>query len=69
MLCAMSTETEKLVIAIEYLDSAATLWVNEVNYFSALHLAAAAEEIAGKACRIANRNSYYDDLRSKALKT
>lgn len=34
-----------------------------------MHLAAAAEEIAGKACRIAKINSHYDDLRSKVLKT
>ena len=65
----MSTETEKLVIAIEYLDTAATLWIHKINYFSAMHLAAAAEEIAGKACRIANINSHYDDLRSKVLNT
>lgn len=59
----MSTETDKLVIAIEYLDTAATLWIHEINYFSAMHLAGAAEELAGKACRIAGINANFDDLR------
>lgn len=59
----MTTETDKLVIAIEYLDTAATLWLHETNYFSAMHLAGAAEELSGKACRIAKTNSHFDDLR------
>lgn len=65
----MSTETHKLVIAIEYLDTAATLWVHELNYFSATHLAAAADEIAGKACRIKRMKSHFDDLRDKVRHT
>lgn len=65
----MSTETHKLVIAIEYLDTAATLWVHELNYFSATHLAAAAEEIAGKVCRIKRKQSHFDDLRGKVRHT
>ena len=59
----MTIETDKLVIAIEYLNTASTLWLYEVSYFSALHLAAAAEELSGKACRIAKINSHFDDLR------
>ncbi len=59
----MSSETDKLVIAIEYLETAATLWLHQVNHFSAMHLAGAAEELAGKACRIAGINSHFDDLR------
>ena len=65
----MSTDTDKLVIAIEYLDTAATLWLYEINHFSAMHLAAAAEEISGKACRIAKINSHYDDLRLNVIKS
>lgn len=65
----MSTETEKIVIAVEYLDTAATLWLYEINYFSAMHLSAAAEEISGKACRMAKINSHYDDLRMKVIKS
>ena len=65
----MSTDTDKLVIAIEYLDTAATLWLYEINHFSAMHLAAAAEEISGKACRIAKINSHYDDLRVNVIKS
>jgi hypothetical protein len=61
----MSNETHKLVIAIEYLETAATLWVYELNHFSAIHLAAAAEEITGKACRISGQSSCFDDLRNK----
>jgi hypothetical protein len=62
----MSTETEKLDIAIEYLDTASTLWIHEISYFSAMHLAAAAEEIAGKACRIAGISAYFDDVSLEA---
>ena len=62
----MNSETHKLVIAIEYLETAATLWLYELNHFSVIHLAAAAEEIAGKACRINGKRSYFDDLRNKA---
>lgn len=65
----MSTETHKLIIAIEYLDTAATLWTHELNYFSAMHLAAAAEEIAGKACRIKGKKSHYDELRENVRHT
>lgn len=65
----MSATTHKLVVAIEYLDTAATLWVHGLNYFSAMHLAAAAEEIAGKACRIRRKNSYFDDLRARVRQT
>lgn len=65
----MHTETHKLTIAVEYLETAATLWVYEINHFSAMHLAAAAEEIAGKACRIAGKRSQFDDLREKVKNT
>ena len=34
-----------------------------------MHLAAAAEEISGKACRIAKINSHYDDLRVNVIKS
>lgn len=61
----MSTETHKLIIAIEYLNTAATLWVHDLNYFSALHLAAAAEEISGKQCRINGTTSHSDDLKER----
>lgn len=69
MMCAMSNETHKLAIAIEYLETAATLWVYETNLFSAIHLAAAADEIAAKACRIAGKGSHFDDLREKVRST
>lgn len=59
----MIDETHKLAIAAEYLDTAAALWLHEVNHFSAMHLAGAAEEISGKACRIAGLNANYDELR------
>ncbi len=62
----MSTETEKLDIAIEYLDTASTLWIHEISYFSAMHLAAAAEEIAGKACRISGFSAHFDDISLEA---
>lgn len=65
----MSNETSKLTIAIEYLNTAATLWVHELNYFSALHLAAAAEEISGKQCRINGTTSYSDDLKETVRRT
>lgn len=65
----MNSETHKLVIAIEYLETAATLWVHKLNHFSAIHLAAAAEEIAGKTCRINGKRSYFDDLRNKVHDT
>lgn len=64
----MSGEVHKIVIAIEYLDTAATLWLFELNHFSAMHLAGAAEEIAGKACRIAGKAAHFDDLRSRVVK-
>jgi hypothetical protein len=65
----MSTETEKLAIGIEYLDTAATLWIHQISYFSAMHLAGAAEELAGKACRIAGINAHFDDLRLNVKKS
>lgn len=65
----MSIETHKLVIAAEYLETAATLWIYELNHFSAIHLAAAAEELSGKACRIAGKTSHFDHLRSKVRNT
>lgn len=38
----------KLDIAYEYLETAMRLYVEETDYFSAIHLAAAAEELFGK---------------------
>lgn len=63
-----SAQTPKLVIAVEYLDTAAVLWLHEVNHYSAMHLAGAAEEIAGKACRISGKRAHYDDLRKNVLR-
>jgi hypothetical protein len=37
----------KLAIACEYLDLAMQLYIEERNYFCAIHLAAAAEELFG----------------------
>lgn len=65
----MSTEVHKITIAIEYLETAATLCKYELNHFSAIHLAAAAEEISGKACRIAGERSNFDELRDKVQST
>lgn len=65
----MSNTTHKLAIAMEFLDTAATLWVHNLNYFSAIHLAAAAEEIAGKACRIKRTSTHFDDLRISVRET
>ena len=64
----MNVKTEKLSIALEYLETASILWVHEINYYSAMHLAAAAEEISGKACRIERKKSNYDELRGKVIK-
>lgn len=61
----MSSETQKILIAIEYLDTASVLWVHDLNHFSSMHLAAAAEEIAGKACRINGAKAYFDDLKEE----
>ena len=66
---AMTSTTHKLAIAVEYLDTAATLWIHEAHYFSAAHLAAAAEEISGKACRMKRKTSYFDDMRNKVRRT
>jgi hypothetical protein len=38
----------KLDIAYEYLETAMRLYVEETDYFSAFHLAAAAEELFGR---------------------
>ena len=54
---------------MEYLDTAAILWVHEVNYFSSAHLAGAAEELSGKACRIEGLKGHFDELRLKVKKT
>ncbi|WP_095051485.1 hypothetical protein [Pseudomonas sp. Irchel s3b2] len=62
----MSNETHKLVIAIEYLNTAATLWVHDLNHYSAMHLAAAAEEISGKQCRYGGTPSHTDELKEWA---
>lgn len=65
----MTTEIQKLAIAMEYLDTAAILWLHEINYFSSAHLAGAAEELAGKACRIEGMKGHFDELRMKVKKT
>ena len=39
---------KKLSIACEYLDMAMQLYIEERNYFCAIHLAGAAEELFGK---------------------
>jgi len=65
----MNSGTSKLVIAVEYLETAAILWMYETNLFSAMHLAAAAEEISGKACRIEQKKAYFDKLREKVTRT
>lgn len=65
----MSTETNKLIIAIEFLETASVLWKYETNYFSSIHLAAAAEEISGKMCRISGKQSNFDDIRANVKKT
>ena len=60
--------TNKLMIASEFLTTASILWLNETGFFSAMHLAAAAEEITGKACRILRRRSNHDEIRLKMIR-
>lgn len=64
----MNVETEKIAIAVEYIETASILWIHEINYFAAMHLAAAAEEISGKACRIERKKSNYDELREEVIR-
>jgi hypothetical protein len=64
----MNVETEKISLALEYIETASILWIHEINYYSAMHLAAAAEEISGKACRIERKKSNYDELREKVIR-
>ena len=51
----------KIVIAVEFLNTAADLWCDGSAYFAAMHLAAAAEELTGKACRHAGRVNHFDE--------
>ena len=51
----------KINIAVEFLNTAAELWEAGDAYFASMHLAAAAEELAGKACRHAGKASNFDD--------
>jgi hypothetical protein len=51
------TVYSKLDIAYEYLETAMRLYVEERDYFSAMHLAAAAEELFGKHLPEAQRMS------------
>jgi hypothetical protein len=64
----MNVETEKISIALEYIETASILWIHDINYYSVMHLAAAAEEISGKACRIERKKSNYDELREKVIR-
>lgn len=44
-------KVKKINIALEYLNLACELYCEEKNLFSAIHLAAAAEEIFGQYCK------------------
>lgn len=65
----MNSEVGKIAIAVEYLETASTLWLEGERLFSSLHLAAAAEEISGKTCRIDGVKSHSDDLIERVKKT
>lgn len=51
----------KIAIAVEFLNTAVDLWCDGIVYFAAMHLAAAAEELTGKACRHAGRVNHFDE--------
>ena len=55
-------ETQKITIAIEFLNTAADLWINESGYFSAIHLAGAAEEITNKICQHEGKLSFFNKM-------
>lgn len=55
-------ETQKITIAIEFLNAAAVLWLHDAGYYSAIHLAGAAEEITGKICQHEGKLSAFDEL-------
>ena len=59
----MTQNTHKIEIAMEYLDTAAVLWLQNSKPFSSLHLAGAAEELSGKMCRIMKINSEFDEIK------
>jgi len=51
---------DKIDIAVEYLNLASRLWLEDHEFFSSAHLAGAAEEIMGQHCRIQGLESQRD---------
>ena len=51
---------QKIDIATEYLNVAASFWLSNTNLFSSAHLAGAAEEISGQYCRLKGLESRRD---------
>jgi len=58
----------KLDIADEFLEDAISLYLNEKKYFSALHLAGAAQEIYGKTLRMDKEQNYSDFMLDQVVK-
>ncbi|MFJ2491412.1 hypothetical protein ACIOV9_07685 [Pseudomonas iridis] len=64
----MCEPTPKLLVAVQLLDRALSMYYQEDSYFAALHLAGAAEEIMGVYVERKGHESSFNSLHAVAVK-